>query len=338
MSERIRIRNVYPFSDADKAMLAAIDPRLEWVHGGEDSAAWLDALDDPEVQIVSGSETPSSLERLPRLRWVSSSSAGVDYLVEKDPWGLGLEVTNGSGLHAVHMAEFVLAGVLYASERVGPRLANQVARGWVERRGLAGRRLRGRRAVIVGYGSIGRETARLLQAFGVSITAIKNDPTRRADGGWREPGTGDPDGTIPDRWLGPDALADAVRDADHVVLTAPATPRTTGIVSREALAAMRPDAWLHNVGRGALVDQPALVEALNAERIGGAWLDVTTPEPLPPDDPLWTACNAVVAPHVSGMGDLEVLWHHTALLLAEQLRRDLAGLPKLNVTSGAAGY
>ncbi len=338
MGDRVRIRNVYPFSDADKAMLAAIDARLDWIHEGEDTLGWIDGLVDPEVQVLSGSEPPSSLDRLPRLRWVSPSSAGVDYLVARDPWSLGLEITNGSGLHAVHMAEFLLAGVLYASERVGPRLANHVRRGWDDRRGLAGRRLRGRRAVIVGYGSIGRETARLLDAFGVAITAVKNDPSRRTDTGWREPGTGDPEGRIPDRWLGSDALTEAVADADYVVLTAPATPRTRGIVSGAVLDAMRPDAWILNVGRGSLIDQSALVEALDAGRIEGAWLDVTTPEPLPPDDPLWTARGALVMPHVSGMGDHHALWHQSALLLAEQVRRDLAGEPKLNLTSGTAGY
>ncbi len=338
MSERIRIRNVYPFNDADRAMLEALDPRLEWIHEGEDSTDWADGLVDPEVQVVSGSYAPASLAGTPRLRWLTTMGAGLDELIARDPWSLGIEVTNGSGLHAVHMAEFLLAGVLYASERVAPRLANHARHGWDDRRPLAGRRLRGRRAVIVGYGSIGRETARLLDAFGVAVTAVKNDPSRRSDAGFRETGTGDPDGRIPDRWLGPDALADAAAEADFVILTAPATPRTQGIVSRAVLGAMRPDAWLLNVGRGALVDQPALVDALNEGRIGGAWLDVTTPEPLPPDDPLWSARNAVVAPHVSGMGDLDELWHQSALLLAEQLRRDLAGEPKLNVTSGAAGY
>ena len=121
-------------------------------------------------------------------------------------------------------------------------------------------------------------------------------------------------------------------------LTAPATPRTAGMVSAAVLAAMRPDAWLLNVGRGSLVDQVALAAALDAGRLGGAILDVTTPEPLPPDDPLWQARNLLVTPHVSGTGDLVELWHQSALLLAEQLRRDLAGERKLNITSGAAGY
>jgi len=338
MSERIRIRNVYPFSDADKAMLEGLDPRLEWIHDGEDEPAWADALVDPEVQVISGSYSPSSLAGTPRLRWLTTMGAGLDELVARDPWSLGIEVTNGSGVHAVHMAEFLLSGVLYASERIAARVANVEAQGWSDRRGLAGRRLRGRHAVIVGYGSIGRETARLLDAFGVRITAVKNDPATRTDPGWREPGTGDPDGRIPARWAGPAELAAVVGDADHVLLTAPATPRTAGLVSREVLAAMRPDAWLLNVGRGALVDQEALVDALNGERLGGAYLDVTTPEPLPPGHPLWTARNCLVAPHVSGIGDMDALWHQSALLVAEQLRRDLADEPKLNITSGAAGY
>ena len=338
MSERIRIRNVYPFSDADKAMLAALDPRLEWIHDGQDDPAWADALVDPEVQVISGSYSPASLAGTPRLRWLTTMGAGLDELVARDPWSLGIEVTNGSGIHAVHMAEFLMSGVLYASERVAARLANAAAQGWSDRRGLAGRRLRGRHAVIVGYGSIGRETARLLDAFGVRITAVKNDPTRRTDPGWREPGTGDPEGRIPARWAGPGDLVEVVRDAEYVLLTAPATPRTAGLVSAAVLAARRPDAWLLNVGRGALVDQPALVDALNGGRLGGAYLDVTTPEPLPLGDPLWTARDCVVAPHVSGMGDMDGLWHQSALLLAEQLRRDLEGKPKLNITSGAAGY
>lgn len=338
MGERIRIRNVYPFSDADKAMLAALDPRLEWIHEGEDDAAWADALVDPEVQVISGSYSPRSLAGTPRLRWLTTMGAGLDELIPRDPWSLGIEVTNGSGLHAVHMAEFLLAGVLFASERVAARLANAADQGWADRRGLAGRRLRGRHAVVVGYGSIGREAARLLDAFGVRITAVKNDPSLRTDAGFREAGTGDPEGRIPSRWAGPTELTAMVADADFVLLTAPATPRTAGLISREVFAAMRPDAWLLNVGRGALVDQVALVDALNGERLAGAWLDVTTPEPLPPGDPLWTARNAVVAPHVSGMGDMDELWHQSALLIAEQIRRDLAGEAKLNITSGTAGY
>lgn len=336
---RIRVRCVYPFTPDDRAMLEAVSDRLEWVFEGEDSQAWVDALVDPALEILVASTVPRDAQGTPRLRWCATAAAGVEDLVRLDPWSRGITVTNGSGIHAVHMAEYLLAGVLTATERIEARFANHAARGWGgATSGLNGRRLRGRHAVIVGYGSIGRETARVLAALGVRITAVKRDPAVRHDDGWREPGTGDPDGTIPSRWAAPHELADAVRDADFVLLTAPATAATRHLVSAHVLAAMRPDAWLLNVGRGSVVDQAALAVALRHERLGGAILDVTVPEPLPPDDPLWDAPRCLVTPHISAIGDRAYLWHLTAVLLAEQLRRDLAGEPQRNVVSPTAGY
>jgi len=261
--------------------------------------------------------------------------------VALDPWSLGLTVTNGSGLHAVSMGEYVLAAAMFASERIEARLAGHRTHTWPSHEGrqlLNGRRLRGRTAAIVGYGSVGREVARLLAACGMSILALKADPSQRVDGGWREPGTGDPDGSIPARIVGPDALGDIAAEADLVVLTLPSTPRTRGIVDAAVLGAMRPDAWLVNVGRGALVDEGALIRELQARSIGGAVLDVTAHEPLPADDPLWDAPNCLVTPHVSGTGDRDMLWHVTAGFMAENLLRYVRGEPVLNRTSGAAGY
>jgi phosphoglycerate dehydrogenase-like enzyme len=123
-----------------------------------------------------------------------------------------------------------------------------------------------------------------------------------------------------------------------VVLSLPITTRTRGIVDARILAAMRPDAWLVNVGRGALIDESALVEVLGDGRIGGAVLDVFVDEPLAASHPLWAEPRCLVTPHVSGVGGLDAFWHATALLLADNLRRDLAGEPLLNVTSGTAGY
>lgn len=340
MTGRVRVRNVYPFSEADRAMLDAIDPRYELVHEGEDTQAWIDAIADDAVEILCASRPPGDRSRVPRLRWLATAGAGIDDLVPLDPWARGLTVTNGSGVHAVPMAEYVLGAALLATERLTDRLANQgQQRAWMEvRRSLAGRGLRGRTALVVGYGSVGREVARLLHACGVRILAIKADPGERADHGWSEPGTGDPDGVIPERLEGPTALADLARHADLVVLTLPGTPATSGIVGAEVLGVMRPDAWIVNVGRGSAVDEAALLDALRAGRIGGAVLDVTSIEPLPPDHPLWSEPRCVVTPHVSGMGDAQAGWHRVALLLAEQLRRDAAGKPLLNVTSGIRGY
>jgi phosphoglycerate dehydrogenase-like enzyme len=336
---RLRVRNVYPFSAEDRAMLAAIDPRLDIVHEGEDDEAWVDALADPDVEVLSASYPPVSRERVPRLRWLASAGAGVEYLSERDPWGRGITVTNGSGLHAVAMGQYVLGAALLAFERLEARLANRAERRWADvRLALAGRRLRGRTAAVIGYGSVGREAARLLRACGVRILALKHDPARWDDAGWREPGTGDPDGSLPERIVGPGDISAIVAEADLVVLSLPLTARTRGIVDAAVLAAMRPDAWLVNVGRGALVDEDALADALRDERIGGAVLDVLVEEPLPAEHPFWGLPNCLVTPHVSGVGGLDEYWHLTALLLAEQLRRELAGEPLLNVTSGSAGY
>jgi phosphoglycerate dehydrogenase-like enzyme len=203
---------------------------------------------------------------------------------------------------------------------------------------LAGRRLRGRTALIVGYGSVGREAARLLHAAGMRILAVKADPSARLDPGWREPGTGDPDGTLPQVLAGPGRLHELVAEADFVVVSLPITDRTRGIVDASVLAAMRPDAWIVNVGRGALIDEAALLEVLPLGRIGGAVLDVLVEEPLPAGHPLWSAPNCLVTPHVSGIGGLDAFWHAAAQLLAENLRRDLDGAPHLNVTSPVTGY
>jgi phosphoglycerate dehydrogenase-like enzyme len=339
MSERIRVRNVYPFSQADRAMLAAIDPRLELIHEGEDDPAWIDALKDDRVEVLSASYPPAEPGRTPRLRWLASAGAGVEYLAERDPWSKGIRVTNGSGLHAVSMGQYVLGAALLAAERLEERLANRAARLWDEVRfPLAARRLRGRTAAILGYGSVGREAARLLHACGMRILALKADPGSLADPGWREPGTGDPDGRLPERVVGMEGTGDIVAEADLVVVCLPLTARTRGLLDAGVLARMGPDAWLVNVGRGALLDEAALVEALRSRRIGGAVLDVFVTEPLPPDHPFWSLPGCLVTPHVSGIGGLDEYWHAAALLLAENLRRDLAGAALLNVTSGTAGY
>jgi phosphoglycerate dehydrogenase-like enzyme len=341
MSDRIRVRCIDRFAEADRRLMAAVDPRVELVVEGEDTAAWSAALVDPEVEVLFGNHPPRDLSAFPRLRWIQTPSAGLDDVLASDPWRHGITVTNGSGIHAVHMGEYVLGATLLWSQRLEARLANRTGRRWDRpwaMEALRGPRLRGRTALIVGYGSLGREVARLLDSVGVRILAVKADPSNRVDRGWREPGTGDPDGLLPDRIVGPDALPSVVAAADVVVLTLPATPRTRGIVDGSVLAAMRPGSLIVNVGRGILIDQDALIEALAAERIGAAVLDVTVPEPLPDDSPLWTLPGCLVTPHISALGDVDALWHTTALLFAENLRRYVAGEPLLNVTSPAAGY
>jgi phosphoglycerate dehydrogenase-like enzyme len=263
----------------------------------------------------------------------------VEHLFADDPWAPGLTVTNARGVYAVPIGQYVLAEILRINERVDARRALQESRRWPtddEADLLVGRQLRGQVIVVVGYGGVGREVARLAAALGMRVIAVKSRPGQRAEDGFRVPGTGDPSGSIPERIVGLEALTEVVRLADVVVLTAPLTDRTRGLFDRQLIGAIRPDAWFINVGRGAIVDEPALVEALRERRIGGAVLDVFVEEPLPPESPFWTLPNTLVTPHVSGAdaaaGEL------VADLFEENLRRYAAGELLLNVVDPARQY
>ena len=205
---------------------------------------------------------------------------------------------------------------------------------------LAGRRppplisiVRGKTAVIAGYGSIGREVARQLSALGLRIIAVKPRPEVRVDISFRVPGTGDPDGSIPDRIVGDSELTAVAREADVLVVTMPLTEATRGVISRAVIDALPERAWFVNVARGALVDEVALLEALREGRLAGAILDVFGEEPLPPDSPWWDAPHVIVTPHASG---------HTLQffdeLVVENVRRYLAGEPLLNPVDPERGY
>ena len=183
------------------------------------------------------------------------------------------------------------------------------------------------------YGSIGREIARQLSSLGMRIIAVKSRPSDRRDIAFRVPGTGDPDGSIPERIVGDEALREAVREADVVVLTMPLTDATRGIVSADVIAALPPRAWLINVARGPLVDEPALLEALRGGGLAGAVLDVFGQEPLPPDSPWWDMPNVIVTPHASG-----VTLRFFDELVVENVRRYLAGEPLLNPVDPERGY
>lgn len=314
--------------------LRALSTDLEVVDVSADPGFDLDALDDPEIEVIVGSRPPADLTRLPGLRWLQVRSAGVDHLAADPPWRKGLLVTNAKGVYAIPMAEYVSGMVLRIHQPAAAWATDQAAHRWrpFQEAPLA-RVVRGKTAVIVGYGSIGREVARQLDALGLRILAVKARPEVRHDPAFRVPGTGDPDGTIPERIVGLDGLTDAVHEADVVVLTMPLTESSRGIIDAGVLAAMSSEAWLINVSRGALVDAAALLDALRGGRLGGAVLDVFEREPLPADDPLWDTPNVIVTPHASG-ATLRFLDE----LVVENVRRYLAGEPLLDPIDPERGY
>jgi phosphoglycerate dehydrogenase-like enzyme len=252
-------------------------------------------------------------------------------------------VTNGSGLHGTAIAEFVLGQMLFFAQNVSERQRVQAERGWPTVWSelwisLLGTSLRGRTITVVGYGSIGREVARLAHAFGMRVLAVKANPTVRRDHGYSPAGLGDPEGTIPLRIGALSELREMFAQSDYAVLTLPSTAATERVVDAEAIRALPRHAVLMNVARGRILDEVALCAALDQGALRGAVLDVATVEPVAEDSPLWRAPNLVLTPHLSAIQDREGWWNLVAGLMTENLARFAAGHELLNVVDGAAGY
>lgn len=313
--------------------LRALSPDLDVVDVSSDRDFDLEALEDPTLEAIIGRRAPTDLTKVPRLRWLQVGSAGVDHLSADPPWAKGILVTNGRGVFAVPIGEYVSAAILRINQPIARWTSDQAAHHWPADDEPVATIVRGRTAMLVGYGSIGREVARQLAALGLHIVAVKPRPDVLADPSYRVPGTGDPDGSIPDRIVGVDALAEAAREADYLVLTLPLTAGSRRIIDGAILAALPATAWLINVSRGGLVDEAALLDALRAGRLAGAVLDVVGEEPLPPDHPLWDAPNVTITPHVSGATS-----QFRDELVVENVRRYLAGEPLLNQVDPVRGY
>jgi phosphoglycerate dehydrogenase-like enzyme len=181
---------------------------------------------------------------------------------------------------------------------------------------------------IVGYGSIGREVARLLQPFGVTVFAAKWDAMHPQDTGYIQEGFGDPSGDIPRRIYPFQALKSMIAECDFLVITVPLTPETDGLIGPEELDAMKPNGYLIDISRGCVVDHSALIRAIKDKKIAGAALDVFPEEPLPKDNPLWKFPNVIISPHIAGISP-----HYdqrAVALFTENMRRFLAGEPLHN--------
>jgi phosphoglycerate dehydrogenase-like enzyme len=294
------------------------------------------------VDVLYAGAPPRDLARAPALKWVQLHMAGVNALHDHPLYtASALPLTTTSGVHAATIAEYALAVLLALAHRV-PRMVEWRARGgWPadeERWPLfVPTELRGATLGIIGYGSIGRELARMATtALGMRVIALKRDPSRRADPDYCPPGTGDPEGRLPLAWLGPPELPALLQRADVVVMAAPLTPETRGMIGAAELARMKPSAYFINVGRGASVDEAALARAVRERRIAGAAVDVFAEEPPPAGHPLYALDDVIVSPHVSGF--LPSYDDRCAELFAENLRRWLAGGPLLNLVDRARGY
>lgn len=262
-----------------------------------------------------------------KLRWIHSQSAAVNQFMFPELVESDVILTNAREVHGRVVAELVIAMILALAKQLPTAFRFQQQHVWgqdaMSRGSTCSRDILGATLGLVGLGSIGLHVAQYASALGMRVIAVREHVDRE-----KPPGV--------DEVLPSSKLLDLLDQSDYVVLSAPLTPETTRMIDREQLAAMKPDAWLINVGRGPLINEAALIEALRKRRIGGAALDVFNEEPLPPDSPLWDMDNVLITPHTGGVS--QKMWERQYVLFAENLRRYLSGRPLLGLVNKQRGY
>ncbi|GAC1358714.1 MAG: D-2-hydroxyacid dehydrogenase [Ktedonobacteraceae bacterium] len=320
--------------------LRQVSPELRFEFRADDSTGNIpaDLWREVEILYMSGSHFPTP-EQAPALRWVQLFSAGANQALTQPLFKSDVIFTTSSGVHSVNIGEYVITALLSWYHRMPQLQELQRKSEWLSQEQFGAtmmpEELRDKTLGIVGYGSIGREVARLARTFGMRILAMQQSSDHR-DHGFMLPGIGDPEGSLPERYYTASQLHDMLKECDAVVLAVPLTPQTRNLFDADAFKAMKADAFLVNIARGDVCDEEALLAALRQKQIAGAALDVFKQEPLPADNPFWQLPNVIVSPHYTGLTP-----HYTdrAMQIFEaNLRRYLAGETLYNQVDKAKGY
>ena len=307
------IRFVVPGEDEgadDRGMIVASDPAAVDVREADGLIGW--RLE------------PGMLASAPRLRWLHASGAGVERYDLAEIAARGVMMTNSSGVSAPNMAEHVLGMMIALTRRFPTLIRSQSERRWRDtdtHREV--QELLGQTVLIVGVGDIGQEVARRVAAFGMRVHGVR-----------RRSGLPSPHGF--DTVFAIGDLAESLAEADHVVVTLPHTPQSRGLFDAAVFAAMKTGAMVYNVGRGPVIDTEALIAALESGHLGGAGLDVTDPEPLPADSPLWAMENVLITAHTSG--GTPRYWDRQESLIADTIRHIQRGTRPTTLVDVEAGY
>lgn len=242
---------------------------------------------------------PKNHAEMSALKFIQVSSAGYAQLYALDLVRRGIRACNARGVYDTTIAEWSMAMMVNLARDLRGMIRNQ-ERGHWERAPRFATEIRGRTVGIWGYGGIGRETARLAKTLGLTVHVLVRRGIGSRDGAYRVPGTGDPDGKLPDRVFITGQEQEFLRELDFLILSMPHTPANTGIIGERELRAMKPGAFLLNPARGPLIQEAALLKALEEKWFAGAALDTHFHYPMPPDHPLWRLPNVIMTPHISG--------------------------------------
>jgi phosphoglycerate dehydrogenase-like enzyme len=274
-------------------------------------------LQEAEAMLTWGPPA-GTLAQMPKLRWAQALTAGVEHWLARTDLSPSLTLTCARGTHRVQMPENILGALFHITKPYAAIVGDNAASTWTRR---VSSTLAGQTLGILGLGAIGQELARKAAALEMRVIG-----TRRATGALAHV----------ERVYAPEETDEVLAQSDFVVLLLPATPETENIINAARLARMKKTAWLLNFGRGALIDDAALVAAAKSGTIAGAILDVFRQEPLPKDDPFWGTENILVLPHIGGLHPARDSM--VAALLVENLRRFLDGASLKEVVDRKAGY
>ncbi len=254
----------------------------------------------------------------PQLKWMQSCSSGIGHILKLELLADDVTLTNAAGVHSYSLAESIMAAILFRAKRLAERIENQRARNWQE---LHCSELAGQTLLIIGTGKIGVEAAKRARAFGMRVVGVRRTAALSEHF---------------DDIYGPSHLKDALAEADFIVIACPLTPETERMIGAPEFAVMKPTAYLINIARGKITDEAALLDAITAGRISGAFLDALAEEPLPADHAFWSTPGITVIPHDSHSSPL--IGDNIVDVFCENLRRYLAGEGLVNVVERGRGY
>ncbi len=299
--------------------------------------------------LMAWSLRPQQFHAAKKLRWIHSPAAAVHGLLLPEVVASQVVITNGARVNGPVVAEHALALVLALSKRLDLAARAQARHAWAQQALWEARprprEIAGAVLGLLGVGNIGGEIARRAAALGMRVLGVREHPERGLDWLAKSPSAvnGAPQTATAENLssaghavVGPSGLDDVIAACDYLLLAAPLTSSTRHIIDARRLALLKPEACIVNVSRGALVEEPALIDALVKGRIGGAALDVFAAEPLPPDSPLWELENVIITPHSAAISVR--LWDRQYALFSENLRRFLSGRPLLAQVDKLKGY